>query len=61
MAERFAVLISEELYKELVKMPRNEAKKRMLAEKPEILKCRTIYSCHAVEAQGLFYIDYLFG
>ncbi len=60
MANRMAKLISHERYAELVRMPRKEAEKEMIAEKPEILSGRAIYMAKAVEENGTFYIDYVY-
>lgn len=68
MVERLSMMISEAQYKELVQMPRDEAVKKMVEMKPEILKCRQIYRAKALSSELVgpggttaFWIEYLYG
>ena len=67
VAERLTMMISEDKYKELVRMPRDEAVKEMIAMKPEILKCRQIYRAKPCSSEfnldngTAFWIEYLYG
>ena len=58
--QMYVMMISEEKCKELVRMPKDEAKKWMIANRPQVLDFRYIHTARPMEIDGKFCIEYLY-